>query len=178
MITYEQSNENKQDRLIDEFITNMFKENEISIEEIGKIMEILYGNITTSQIFVDKIILKEKKNLSIKFLNFNNLTHFSNILITISLNADTIENENYDINFAIIFIAERTFFYKDEHTKIYLCALLARNKLYSSRKYWMDLMELKINRKIDNQVKKYSIGKRKIIKRKTTTEHFPSSTKS
>ncbi len=58
MISYEQSNENKQDRLIDEFITNMFKENEISIEEIGKIMEILYGNITTSQIFVDKIILK------------------------------------------------------------------------------------------------------------------------
>ena len=156
ILNYDHNHESKQDRLIDDFITNLFKESEINIEDIGKIMQILYGNITTSQIFIDKIILREKKNLSIKFLNKNNLIHFTNILITISLNVDTIENENYDINFAIIFIAERTYYYIDDHNKIYLCALLARNKLYSSRKYWMDLMELKINRKIDNQVKKYN----------------------
>lgn len=152
----DQTNESKQDKLIEDFIHNLFKENEISIEDIGKIMEILYGNIATSQIFIDKIILREKKNLAIKFLNYNNLAHFTNILITISLNVDTIEHENYDINFAIIFIAERTYYNVDEHNKIYLCALLARNKLYSSRKYWMDLMELKINRRIDHQVKKYN----------------------
>lgn len=158
MISYDQNHESKQDRVIDDFITNLFKETELHIEDIGKIMEILYGNIPTSQIFIDKIILREKKNLSIKFLNYNNLTHFNNILITISLNVDTIENENYDINFAIIFIAERTFYYIDVNSKTYLCALLARNKLYSSRKYWMDLMELKINRKVENQVKKYNQG--------------------
>ena len=168
VVSYDQNQENKQDKLIDEFINNLFKENEINIEEIGKIMEILYGNITSSQNFIDKIILREKKNLSIKFLNFNNLNHFTNILITISLNADNVENENYDINFAIIFIAERTYYYKDENNKTYLCALLARNKLYSSRKYWMDLMELKISRKIDNQIKKYNQGKFfLLLKRKT-----------
>ena len=69
-----------------------------------------------------------------------------------------LKNENYDINFAIIFIAERTYYNIDENNKIYQCAILARNKLYSSRKYWMDLMELKINRKVDNQVKKYNQG--------------------
>ena len=159
MISNDQNHEtNNQDRLIDEFITNMFKEYELNIEDIGKIMEILYGNIQSSQIFIDKIIFREKKNLSIKFNNYNNMAHFTNILITISLNVDTIENENYDINFAIIFIAERTYYNIDENNKIYQCAILARNKLYSSRKYWMDLMELKINRKVDNQVKKYNQG--------------------
>ena len=70
MISNDQNHEtNNQDRLIDEFITNMFKEYELNIEDIGKIMEILYGNIQSSQIFIDKIIFREKKNLSIKFNN-------------------------------------------------------------------------------------------------------------
>ena len=64
MISNDQNHEtNNQDRLIDEFITNMFKEYELNIEDIGKIMEILYGNIQSSQIFIDKIIFREKNQL-------------------------------------------------------------------------------------------------------------------
>ena len=72
MLLNDQNHEtNKQDRLIDKLISKNFKEYELNIELIFKKMEILYGNIKSSKIFIDKFIFREKKNLSIKFNNFN-----------------------------------------------------------------------------------------------------------
>lgn len=150
--------------------------------------------------------------------------HFANILNTITINIDDMNCENYDLNYAIIFIAGRTFYRKvkqinpinpieilcsptkeienldtkrsvseldisdqkeelknselnkknveisinnnnnkskildnmkvQSDDKVYLSALLSRNKLYSSKSFWTDLIELKIARKLEEIMRK------------------------
>ncbi len=139
--------------------------------------------------------------------------HFANILNTITINIDDINSENYDLNYAIIFIAGRTFYRKAKNNtvkllnspnkdldklntnqtgtlsdknelmsnnslsnnndnlnkqhddKVYLSALLSRNKLYSSKSFWTDLIELKIARKLEEIVRK-TINNNPSIKKK------------
>jgi hypothetical protein len=130
-------------------------EKEIDVELMGKTMEVLYNSTGYSKFLID-YILRDRKNLFIKFSNLQNLQHFANILNTISLSLDNIYHENYDLNFAIIYIAERSY-YKNEKTseKIYLCALLSKNKLYSTRSFWMDLIELKLHRRVEEHLNKF-----------------------
>jgi hypothetical protein len=113
--------ENYQNNLIEGFMRQLFLEKEIEVDSMGKLMEILYNNNNFSKTFID-YILRDRKNLFFKFLNYQNLQHFANILNTVSLNLDNIQNENYDLNFAIIFIAERTFFIDPNNSsnKVYL----------------------------------------------------------
>jgi hypothetical protein len=157
--------------------------------------------------------LSEKKTIYLNFKNFENLMHFANILNTITINIDDINSENYDLNYAIIFIAGRTFYRKAKNNtvkllnspnkdldklntnqtgtlsdknelmsnnslsnnndnlnkqhddKVYLSALLSRNKLYSSKSFWTDLIELKIARKLEEIVRK-TINNNPSIKKK------------
>jgi hypothetical protein len=157
--------------LIDNFLSQLLSEKEIEAESMVKFMEVLYNNQNFSKNFIDSI-LRDRKNLYIKILNYNNLQHFANIFNTISLNLDNVSFENYDLNFAIIYIAERTFCYKKEKSltmeenhldsiiesfksqKIYLSALLSKNKLYSTKSFWIDLIELKLSRRVEEQVQR------------------------
>lgn len=136
--------------LVEGFIKQLLGQQEIEVDSMARVMDVLYNNPLFYTIFID-FVLKDKKNLFIKFSNYHNLQHFANILNTISLNLDNVENENYDLNFAIIFISERTF-YQNGDDKIYLCALLSRNKLYANRSFWLDLIELKLARRIEEQL--------------------------
>ena len=74
------------------------------------------------------------------------MQHIAHIFLNISINIDSTNNPFYDLNFAIIYISERTYFL-DEKTenKFYLCSLLSKNKLYSRKSFWFDLIELKFN---------------------------------
>lgn len=149
--------EKYQQQLIENFLKQLFSENEIEVDAMGKLMEVLYNNQFFAKNLID-YVLRDRKNLYIKFLNFHNLQHFANILNTISLNLDNIQNENYDLNFAIIFIAERSFcLLKSEDSfpnKVYLSALLSKNKLYSTRSFWLDLIELKLSRRVEEQIRR------------------------
>jgi hypothetical protein len=156
--------------LIDNFLNQLLSEKEIEAESMVKFMEVLYNNPNFAKNFIDSI-LRDRKNVYIKLLNYNNLQHFANIFNTISLNLDNVQSENYDLNFAIIYIAERTFCYKKEpdveshnnydsviesfkSQKIYLSALLSKNKLYSTKSFWLDLIELKLSRRVEEQVQR------------------------
>lgn len=156
IISTEQYSESYQNRIINDLLKNIYQEKEIATDEIGKIIDLIQGNLNVAQLLIDAIIFKEKKNLYIKFSNKKNLDHFANILNTISLKIDDVDNEFFDLNFAIIYIAERTFYTKDKINKLYLCALLSKNKIYSTRKFWLDLIDIKINRKIDDQIKNFN----------------------
>jgi len=109
-------------------------------------MELIFdSNMNTSKTFIDKILIKERKNIAIQFLNYFNFQDFANILITISLNNDSVKRQFFDLNFAVIFIAERTYIMKD-NIKVYLCMLLSKNNLFSSRGFWVDLIERKVSK--------------------------------
>jgi hypothetical protein len=129
-------------------------ENEVAMEDFAKVMEKLDGNITYSQHFIDKLLLHYKSNLYVKFQNYQNLHHMANILLTITNNTET-KRELFEINFAVIYIAEKTLYINPDniYNKVYLCKLLSKNKVYSDKKFWMDLMEIKIQSLIEHKIK-------------------------
>lgn len=141
--------------LVQTFMTRLLDSQDLEEDTMGKIMEVLCHNANFPKILID-YVLRERKNLFIKFSNYQNLKHFGNILSTISINIDNVLNENYDLNFAVVFIAERAF-YKDIKTedKIYLCAILSKNKFYSTRSFWLNLIELKLGRRVEEQLTQY-----------------------
>lgn len=257
------NSENYYSNLIKKFLNNLYSEKEVSVDSIGQILTLInrdfddFNNYKTnidsnvinvesnfSKLFID-IILNDRKTMHIEFKNFYNLKHLSNILNTITININNINNENYDLNYAIIFIGCRAFYKKDNfninndlhninsnksidnircnlsnttspiitnklsnsnpinlkcstnnylnnfnqnkqecsdsdsntisdktnsinillkdtiQSKVYLCALLSLNKIYSTKSFWIDLIELKIARKVKDANKKYTNTKKK-----------------
>ncbi len=138
-----------QQKLVDTFLKHSRSANEIEAELMSKIMDNLYDNSNFAKNLIDCVLKENRKLPFIQFYNLLNLQHFANIFNTISLHLDDKENENFELNFAIIYIAERTFYSKLCGDKIYLCSLLSKNKLYSTRGYWIDLMEMKLFRRVE-----------------------------
>lgn len=142
----------------EELISSLFvsikeKDSEIPMEQLSKLLENLQNNIPYSKLFIDKVLVHYKTNLYIEVPNYQNLHHLANILVTITNNTE-IKQELFEMNFAIIFIAEKTFYKNPENVfnKVYLCKLLSKNKIYNERKFWMDLMNIKINSLIENKI--------------------------
>jgi len=162
--------EKKQGLLIDNYLTQLFSE--VTAEDTQLITELMVENINAAKNFIDKIIIKERQNISIRILNYNNFQALANILISISLLINTEDQVHFEFNFAIIYLAERTYYihrvnnkvnYKEnkdtisnqlnnnKQFKLYLCMLLSKNKLYLSKDFWIDLINLKIDKLIQER---------------------------
>jgi len=113
----------------------------------------LNDDVAYSQNVIDRMLLYYKNNFFTQINNYNNFNHFAGLLNTILFNIDR-KKEYLDINFAIIYIAEKTFFKNKEnpYNKIYLCSLISKNKIYSDKKFWCDLIELKLGSVIENKL--------------------------
>lgn len=148
--------------LCEGFILQIFSDEEIELDLIGKIIDALEKNPSYCKTIIDAI-LSEKKNIYLQFQNYFNMQHLTNIFYNISTSIDTPHHKFYDLNFAIIFIGERSY-YLDEKTqnKAYLCSLLSKNKLYSRKSFWFDLIKLKLSRRVEDHLKKIS-SKLKLI---------------
>ena len=140
----------KCEQIIDNFCSKIVLDKEINHDEIGKLLELLNSDTEFPKLLVDKIISVQKEKMMLRLLNYENLHHFASILNTITLNIELNENKSdYDVNFAIIYIAERTFFCNSGYVKTYLCSIISKNNIYSSKKFWTDLIYLKIYKKLD-----------------------------
>ena len=137
-------------------MNNLLSENDVGQGKISKIFE--YLNLSTYEIG-KKILnyLLEKRGLSsIIFLNLQNLEYLSNIFGYITLHKSSIFDGQFDLNFKIIFIAERIFYLKKlTNDKIYLSALLSKNKYYRTKQFWGDYVELKLAKKLDDYIKRF-----------------------
>jgi hypothetical protein len=71
----------------------------------------------------------------------------------ISLKHNSIFSGNFEINFQIIFIAER-FFYQNKvnNNKVYLSAILSKNKFYKTKLFWQNVIELKLVKKLEDDI--------------------------
>ena len=71
----------------------------------------------------------------------------------ISLKHNSIFSGNFEINFQIIFIAER-FFYQNKvnNNKVYLSAILSKNKLFKTKLFWQNVIELKLVKKLEDDI--------------------------
>jgi hypothetical protein len=165
----------------EELINSLFvhikeKDTEIPMEKFTKLMENLQNNIPYSKLFIDKILVHYKTNLYIEVPNYQNLHHLANVLVSITNNTE-IKQELFEMNFAIIFIAEKTFFKNPENVfnKVYLCKLLSKNKIYNDRKFWLDLMNIKINSLIENKINQELIKRERELSRELNNNEAPSS---
>ena len=162
---YELSNENikktiiKDEKELKTFINNLLNDF-IGEEEINpELMAKLFCMLKTKKIEVDKIfidcLLDLKTSSSIKFTNLKNLNHLSNILSYITLKNSSILEKNFELNFKIIFISEKIFYLnKINNNKVYLSAILSKNKYYRTKHFWRNIMELKLAHKLGDHIER------------------------
>lgn len=143
--------QNELDSSINDFIEKLFGEEEIDIDSISKIMDYIYKERTFSKQFFDNFISSRKSTFYI-LKNINNLQYLSNVINTINTSKSKEKEYLYDINSAVIYIAERTYCIHNNE-KIYLCAILSHNKLYKTKQFWIDLIEFKLARKLEEHLK-------------------------
>ncbi|MCQ2817715.1 MAG: TBC domain-containing protein [archaeon] len=136
-----------------EILAKLFSTEELNCELISKFIKIINdSNFDISKRFLD-LLLEKKKDVSLKFLNLNNLEHLANFLGHISLNCISVFSGKFEMNFKIIFIAERFFYvYPEDNSKIYLSALLSKNKYFRTKFFWRDVIELKLANKIQDHI--------------------------
>ena len=149
-------NEKEINTFIKDFINNLLSENDVGQENIAIIFEYL----DLSSYDIGKKILNclyEKRGISsLIFLNLQNLEYLSNILGYITLHHNSIFNGQFDLNFKIIYIAERIYYLKKTtNDKIYLSALLSKNKYYRTKQFWRNVMELKLANKLADHIKRF-----------------------
>jgi hypothetical protein len=137
----------EKERMIDKFFNKIFNiKEDIAIDEMTHLMDNLYNNLPFSKILIDRLILVYKTSSYIEIPNYQNFHHMCNIMISILNNID-LNNDFFDINFAIIYIAEKTYHInpKNKFNKIYLCSSLSKNRIVTNKSFWIKLMEIKID---------------------------------
>ena len=141
---------------IKELVDNLLSENDFSKENLPKIFE--YMNI--SRYNVGKKLLNflfQKSGISlISFSNLQNLEYLSNILGYITLHETSIFSPEFDLNFKIIYIAEKIFYLKKStNDKVYLSAILSKNKYYRTKQFWRNILELKLANKLNDYISRF-----------------------
>ena len=139
---------------INEVIDDLIKEEEIALDKLAILIELFESNKNdTKQLFLDSII--DKKKTSIKFSNLKNLEHLSNLISYISLKEDSIFKGKFELNFKIIYIAERIYYQnKAKNNKVYLCAILSKNKYFRTKQFWRNVIELKLAHKLSDHIER------------------------
>jgi hypothetical protein len=134
---------------------DFLSENEVSVDKIAKLIELFQFKDNNSDIekkFMDSI-LEKRKISSIRFYNLKNLEHLATVLSYITFKENSIFEGNFELNFKIIFIAERIFYQnKINNNKVYLSALLSKNKYYRTKTFWKNVMELKLANKLQDHI--------------------------
>ena len=134
---------------------DLLSENEVSGDKMAKLIEFFqfkYNNSDIEKKFMD-CILEKKKISSIRFYNLKNLEHLANALSYITFKENSIFEGKFELNFKIIFIAERIFYQnKVNNNKVYLSAILSKNKYYRTKTFWKNVMELKLANKLQDHI--------------------------
>ena len=140
------TDEKEQKLFIHDVIEQLTKEEDIPLERIAiliELFEIKKKNYDYKKLFLDNIV--DLKKPSVRYFNLNNLEVLSNVLSYISLNEDSIFKGKFELNFKIIYAAERVFYQnKYNNNKIYLSAVLSKNKYFRTRQFWRNIIELKL----------------------------------
>jgi len=162
---YELNNENKKKTITNDekefksFVNNFLKEflgeEEIKQEQMAKLFLLMKSKkLDTDKLIID-CLLSLKTSSTIKFNNLKNLNHLSNIISYITLKNSSILEKNFELNFKIIFISEKIFYQnKINNNKVYLSAILSKNKYYRSKHFWRSIMELKLAHKLGDHIER------------------------
>ena len=128
-----------------------------------KLFSLFENKIKTETKFATTILDKMLREYFLQKLNyqFKNIDNFNclvQILNDIALNKEVSDytNKNFEINFAIIYIAEKVFFEDEKNkTKKYISSILAdKCHIFRDKNFWENLFEFKMNTTIKNMTEK------------------------
>ena len=150
---------NLEEKEINDFIKNLINEllseNEVQGYQMAKLIELFQYKNQNSDLekkFMDSILEKRKVS-SIVFYNLKNLEHLANALSYITFKENSIFEGKFELNFKIIFIAERIYYQnKINNNKVYLSAILSKNKYFRTETFWKNVMELKLANKLQDHI--------------------------
>ena len=133
---------------------NLFSENPVNINI--KLFSDFLKKINSDITFCEKILNKSFndffcKQLYHEFKTYEQLYEMSQILIEMSNNKE-VQNNRFEINLGIIYIAEKGFYYdKNLNKKIYVCKAISDDRNSNNFKdinFWKKLLNFKINKMI------------------------------
>ncbi len=133
---------------------NLFSENPVNINI--KLFSDFLKKINSDITFCEKILNKSFndffcKQLYHEFKTYEQLYEMSQILIEMSNNKE-VQNNRFEINLGIIYIAEKGFYYdKNFNKKIYVCKAISDDRNSNNFKdinFWKKLLNFKINKMI------------------------------
>lgn len=140
---------------------NLFSENPVNINK--KLFSDFLKKLNNNVSFCDEIMNKSLseyfyKQLYHEFKTIEQFEQMTQILIEISKNKEI--HENYlEINFGIIFIAEKGFYIDkiNNNKKIYLCKAISDDRnsnFFKEKNFWKNLLNYQINKTINNYTNK------------------------
>ena len=145
--------------IFNDTINALLQKENISLDKIKQLFDLIQNHKKKESwiLFVDCLLNTNNEFSILKFLNLKNLEYLSDCLNYIILREDSIFEGNFEINIKIIFISEKTFYQNEENNdKIYLSALLSKNKYLRTSQFWRNILEFKLANKISESIKRFN----------------------
>ena len=118
-------------------IEQIFLLEEIDSFKADKLISKIQNNFDYAQNLIDKVLERYTSSIGVQILNENNFINYGKMINGVLLNQE-VQKSLFEINFAIIYLAEKTFYQKEENPfyKRYLFKLLSElNDNIKSREY-------------------------------------------
>ena len=151
------SNRNKEEYIFNKeeniIIENIFLMEEIDKFKAEQLTEKIKNIFEYGQNIIDKVLERYTSSIGVQFLNENNFITYAKIINAVLLNKE-IQKNLFEINFAIIYISEKTFYQKEENPfyKRYLCKLLSElNNNIKSKEFWYKLLQIRIKITVEEE---------------------------
>ena len=141
-------------------IEKLFLKEETDKFKTEQLIERIKNKFEYAQNLIDKILDRYTSSIGVQFLNENNFIKYAKMVNAVLLNKE-IQRNLFEINFAVIYIAEKTFYQKEENPfyKRYLCKIISDlNENIKNKEFWYQLLQIRINitieEEINNRIKK------------------------
>ena len=144
-------------------IENIFLIEEIDTFKTEQLISKIKNNFEYAQNIIDKVLERYTSSIGVQILNKNNFIKFGKMINGVILNEE-IQKNLFEINFAILYISEKTFYQKEDNPfyKKYLCKLLSElNEFIRRKEYWLKLLFIRIQMTLEEEA---NIRTKKILK--------------
>ena len=140
-----------------DIISDLLKKEEINPVKKSKLFDLIQSEKREDSwnLLIDCLMNKTNEISVLKFLNLKNLEHLADSLNYISLKEDSIFKGNFELNVKIIFLAIKSFYINEQNNdKVYLSAILSKNKYLRTSQFWRNFLEFKLANKLCDSIER------------------------